>query len=336
MRKMIIHLLITVMLALYFPHAGYADKEIAYYTARMRVASSVYTDYDNTSDIVGGLRKGNRVSVYYVGPAWALVTREGVTGYVRRSCLTDVEAIDPVNTPPYGVEVNRYTAIVKEDMPVQGAASADAETMVTLHRGSRISFIAVESGWGKLVYHRQYAYVDTRHLEELIPVYCSAKQGTAEAPIAAYTSFYKLTDDELNRGRMMNISTACLKLSEIILEPGDSFDFNGDIGPYSSSNGYTQAPVLVDGQLQPGYGGGTCQVSSTLYNVVLQLPGLRVLQRRAHGASGASYLPHGMDAAVGNDNLNFRFVNNNDFPIRFDASAQDGALYISIYRYTGE
>jgi hypothetical protein len=336
MKKVIFLLLTTIMLVYCLPHTGYTDEEIAYYTARMRVTSSVYIDFNNTSDVVGGLTKGNRVSVYYVGPAWARVSREGVIGYVRRSCLTDVVPIDLVSTPPYGVEVNRYAATVKEDMPVQDAASADAATLVTLHRGSRISFIAVESGWGKLVYHRQYAYVDTRHLEELIPVYCSAELGTVEAPIAAYTSFYKLTDDELNRGRMMNISTACVKLSEIILEPGETFDFNGDIGPYSGANGYTQAPVLVDGQLQPGYGGGTCQVSSTLYNVVLQLPGLHVLQRRAHGASGASYLPHGMDAAVGNDNLNFRFANNNDFPICFDADAQDGALYISIYRYMGD
>ena len=90
--------------------------------------------------------------------------------------------------------------------------------------------------------------------------------------------------------------------------------------------------MLVDGNSKLGYGGGTCQVSSTLYNTVLQLPGLTVLQRRAHGPSAASYLPHGVDAAVGNDELNFRVRNDYPFPIRFDASSQDGALYISIYK----
>jgi vancomycin resistance protein YoaR len=92
------------------------------------------------------------------------------------------------------------------------------------------------------------------------------------------------------------------------------------------------AGVLVDGELQQGYGGGTCQVSSTLYNVVLQLPGLTVLQRRAHGDNGASYLPIGVDAAVGNSQLNFRFRNDYPFPLRIDASSQDGALTIAIYR----
>ncbi|MCR4885760.1 MAG: VanW family protein [Clostridiales bacterium] len=114
--------------------------------------------------------------------------------------------------------------------------------------------------------------------------------------------------------------------------PGGRLDFNADIGPYRASEGYMPAGVLVEGELQQGYGGGTCQVSSTLYNVVLQLPGLTVLQRRAHGDNGASYLPIGVDAAVGNSTLNFRFRNDYDFPIRIDGYSQDGALTIAIYR----
>jgi vancomycin resistance protein YoaR len=111
-----------------------------------------------------------------------------------------------------------------------------------------------------------------------------------------------------------------------------TLDFNKHIGPYNAKEGYLPATVLVDGGSKQGYGGGTCQVSSTLYNVVLQLPGLYVIQRRAHGGNGASYLPIGVDAAVGNSSLNFRFRNKYPFPIRIDASSQDGALTIAIYR----
>ena len=66
--------------------------------------------------------------------------------------------------------------------------------------------------------------------------------------------------------------------------------------------------------------------------MLLQLPGITVLKRRAHGANGASYLPHGVDAAVGNSTLNLIYRNDYDFPIRVDASAQDGALYMSMWR----
>ena len=62
------------------------------------------------------------------------------------------------------------------------------------------------------------------------------------------------------------------------------------------------------------------------------LPGLTVLQRRAHGNNGASYLPIGVDAAVGNSELNFRFRNDYAFPLRIHATSQDGALTIAIYR----
>ena len=118
----------------------------------------------------------------------------------------------------------------------------------------------------------------------------------------------------------------------MVLQPGENLTGTSD-GPYTTKRGYKPAPVMMDGKDVLGYGGGTCQVSSTLYNVVLQLPGLEVLYRHAHGGSGASYLPIHVDAAVGRDDLNLRFTNRYDFPIRIEASSKsDGALSIRIYR----
>ena len=82
-----------------------------------------------------------------------------------------------------------------------------------------------------------------------------------------------------------------------------------------------------------GYGGCTCQVSSTLYNVLIELPKIDILYRRPHGGNGASYLPIHCDAAVGNPSLNLRFTNGYDFPIRIEGhSNDDGALLMLIYR----
>ena len=68
-------------------------------------------------------------------------------------------------------------------------------------------------------------------------------------------------------------------------------------------------------------------------NALLQLPKVEILQRRPHGPSGAKYLPHGVDAAVGNDSLNLRFRNNYDFPIRVEGhTSDDGALTMVVYR----
>lgn len=313
-----------------------ADSLPRLYTARTRITAKVFESVDKTEGInhLTSLPQRAYVVVHALDPSFALITCEkyNITGYVKRLCLEETKTIDPSATPPYGVEFNQYiTRVAAEDAPVLTDIE-NGETLITLHKGAKLSIIGYEQGYAKLIYHRQYGYIDSNLLETPTPVYFFPESAGTDAPIAAYTSFYKTTTDETNIGRMKNIDTACLKLCALTIDSTGNLNFNRDIGPYKASNGYHPAPVLTDGKTKLGYGGGTCQVSSTLYNVVLQLPGLQVLQRRAHGNNGASYLPIGVDAAVGNSALNFRFRNNFSYPIRIDASAQDGALTIAIYR----
>lgn len=305
------------------------------YTGRMRLAGKLFSDWSGTEGIdqINTVPQKARVIIHALYPTFALVTYEQgkMTGYVKRVCIEDTKPIDPAVTPPYGVDFNHFLAVVAGTAPVTSQPGG-GKTFITLFDGAKVSFIGFEGGYAKLIYHREYGYIDSRLLRDVTPVYYSPETAGTDAPIASYTSFYKITTDESNRNRMTNIAVACGKLCQQALPSGSNLNFNRDIGPYRAANGYMPATVLVDGKSQQGYGGGTCQVSSTLYNVVLQLPGLYVLQRRAHGNNGASYLPIGVDAAVGNDTLNFRFRNGYDFPIRIDASSQDGALTIAIYR----
>lgn len=309
-----------------------AEENQPLYRAQITGGDAGLYEDESEAHRIAYVKKGTYVRVYEVTPKFARIEANGTMGYVYRSRLDQVTAIDSVNTPPYGVEVFRYMATAVCDTPVYAAADSAAQTLITLHEGARFAFIGAENGWAKVIYHRQYGYIDTRLLSEIVMVKSAADEAALDAPIAVYTSYYKITTTEANIGRMKNIATACEKLSAITLQPGETLNFNSDIGPYTERNGYHKAPVLADGKTKLNYGGGTCQVSSTLYNVVLQLPGLTVVKRRAHGANGASYLPHGVDAAVGNKNLNFIFRNDYDFPVRIDASSQDGALYISIWR----
>ncbi len=306
------------------------------YTAHVCVSARVFSSWEGTTGVnqIGTIAKDRYVTVHALYPTFALVTykSDNLTGYVKRVCLDYPKTVDSFTTPPYGVDFNHFiSTVAAQDAPVTSAPGG-GDTFITLHAGARLSLIGFVDGYGKLIYHREYGYIDARLLDEILPVYESPEDADAARPIAAYTSFYKITTDESNLNRMTNIAVACRKLGQVPLPPGGRLDFNADIGPYRASEGYMPAGVLVEGELQQGYGGGTCQVSSTLYNVVLQLPGLTVLQRRAHGDNGASYLPIGVDAAVGNSTLNFRFRNDYDFPIRIDGYSQDGALTIAIYR----
>jgi vancomycin resistance protein YoaR len=133
-----------------------------------------------------------------------------------------------------------------------------------------------------------------------------------------------------NLSRIENLGVASQRFGLYTLAPGDKLDFNAQIGPYNRKSGYLPANVIVKGEVAQGYGGGTCQVSSTLYNVVLQLTGLTVLRRAPHGPSGISYLPHGVDASSGG--LNFVFRNDYTFPVRIYAHVQDGSLFIAFYK----
>ena len=312
------------------------DTSARLYYARTRLACKIFTDWETTNGVnqIGVIPENVRVVVHALNPSFALVTYEAdhKTGYVKRVCLENPKTIDPTTTPPYGVDFNHYlVTVAAQDVPVWSAPGG-GEALITLHQGARVSLIGFEEGYGKVIYHRQYGYIDSRLLGNVTNVYDIAETAGTDAPIASYTSFYKITTDESNLNRINNISVACGKMNVFPIYAGTELNFNRDMGPYSAANGYLPAGVLAEGGLNLGYGGGTCQVSSTLYNVVLQLPGLTVLQRRAHGDNGASYLPIGVDAAVGNSTLNFRFRNDYPFPIRIDASAQDGALTIAIYK----
>ena len=312
--------------------ASLADDRPVIYRAVTVGESRMLTEPGDWGETVIYVKKGKHVDILEVLPNFLYIRAENHEGYIYRSRVKDVKAVDPVNTPPYGVVVYTCMAKADGDAPVLAAPDAYANTLIILHDGARLGIIGFEDGWAKVLYKRQYGYLRASCLRDIVMVKSTPDDSALKAPLAVYTTYYKTDDTEANQGRIMNIKTASAKLSSITLYPGQKLDYNADIGPYSGENGYHVAPVLTSGKLKLNYGGGTCQVSSTLYNVLLQLPGITVLKRRAHGANGASYLPHGVDAAVGNSALNLIYRNDYDFPIRVDASAQDGALYMSMWR----
>lgn len=272
------------------------------------------------------------VEILDVYADWLRIRYKGVEGYGKRLWMyMRPEAVDPVNTPPYGVYRYNYVATCKVATPIQKAPGAGQEAWLTLGPGAKIAIIDVYDGWGRFFYWHTYGYVDMSNLTDLLDVSPTDDSMGPGTPIAAYTSYYTLVKNDLNDGRIKNIYRACDLISRVY-PAGDVYDFNKQAGPYRASNGYFKAPVLVDGATMAGYGGGTCQVSSTMFNVTLQLPGITTIARRPHGQSGAKYLPIGCDAAVGNDALNFVFQNNYPFPIRLEATAQDGALTMVMYR----
>lgn len=132
-------------------------------------------------------------------------------------------------------------------------------------------------------------------------------------------------------GRVQNIKLANSKISGMILLPGQTFSFNDTTGDSNDPNGGWQlATVIVGKEFTDGYGGGICQVSSTLYNSVLKA-GLTVRERYTHSLP-VGYVPEGQDATVSYPELDFRFINSYDVPVRIVATVVDGNVVCQIYK----
>jgi len=74
---------------------------------------------------------------------------------------------------------------------------------------------------------------------------------------------------------------------------------------------------------------GNCQVSSTLYNAVLAIPNLAVIERHEHGKD-VSYVPDGKDAAVSYGSLDLKFRNDLGHDIRIDATTDNQTITIKL------
>ena len=289
--------------------------------------TNVYDRMDSeTGKVVKTMSAGNSIQILDVYPGWVAIKVGSGVGYVMRHRIDVTGNPDPVTTPNYPILPIPHYAVIDRDVEVKADKDADSETLSLLTAGAKVAIEGFEDGWAVVIHKRQYGYINTNDLAELLPVASSVETADAETPIAVFNSFYSDNPD-----RIVNLGVCCKFISHVI-QPGQTMNFNNEVSPFSAANGYRLAPVLVKGESKMGYGGGSCQVSSTLWDALMQLPGITVLHREPHGDNAASYLPHGMDAASGTEKQNFIFRNDYDFPIRIEASTHDLALFIAIYK----
>ncbi|NQX47228.1 VanW family protein [Paenibacillus tritici] len=130
-------------------------------------------------------------------------------------------------------------------------------------------------------------------------------------------------------GRSFNVEAAAKAVNGTVLPPNAVFDYGKAIQKAQTEYGFREAPVIVNGKLQPGTGGGICQVSSTLYNVALR-SGLEIVERRNHSLP-VSYLPKGQDATFAEGYINFRFRNNTGKTLIIKSEVKGRTLTIKLF-----
>jgi vancomycin resistance protein YoaR len=107
--------------------------------------------------------------------------------------------------------------------------------------------------------------------------------------------------------RIHNVQLVAHLVDDKLIAPGATFSFNKTTGERNAAKGFLEAPVIVNGELTTGLGGGVCQVSTTVFNAAF-VAGLDITERVNH-ALYISHYPQGRDATVDYPDVDLKFVN---------------------------
>ncbi len=111
--------------------------------------------------------------------------------------------------------------------------------------------------------------------------------------------------------RKHNIKVGAETLNGLLIKPGEEFSLVKTLGDISSSTNYLPELVIKGNKTIPEYGGGLCQVGTTLFRTVLNA-GLKVLERRNHSYRVSYYEPAGTDATIYSPKPDFKFLNDTE------------------------
>jgi len=143
--------------------------------------------------------------------------------------------------------------------------------------------------------------------------------------LASYTSEYGGTADRQN-----NVRITTEYATDVKVGPGEIYDFERIVGPRTEARGYRKAPGIVGpGKLEDVYGGGICQVSTTMFNAAF-FAGLEIVERWNHSIY-INHYPKGRDATVTSEGKNLRFRNDTGHWIWIRGTSDGFTTTINIY-----
>ena len=142
--------------------------------------------------------------------------------------------------------------------------------------------------------------------------------------VASYQTFY---GGEPNR--IHNVQLVSHLVDGHLIAPGAVFSFNQTTGERSAAKGFKEAPVIINGELQTGLGGGVCQVSTTVFNAAYEA-GLPIVSRTNH-ALYISHYPQGRDATVNYPDVDLKFTNDTGHWLLLRTWVGSSSLTVALY-----
>ncbi len=143
---------------------------------------------------------------------------------------------------------------------------------------------------------------------------------------------YTTSLENKEENTIYNVKLASRMINGILVKPQEIFSFNKYVGPAEKEDGFKESTIIANGKFEDGYGGGICQVSSTLYNTAL-FANLQIVERYNHSIYGdaTKYVPLGRDAAIFYGYKDLKFKNNLDHEIVIFAKIFGDILQVDIF-----
>lgn len=157
------------------------------------------------------------------------------------------------------------------------------------------------------------------------------KRTTAQAKMMGITGLVGHYETSFGgvANRIHNVELVSSLIDNKFIAPGEVFSFNKTTGERNAKKGFLSAPVIINGKLAEGLGGGVCQVSTTLFNAAYEA-GLKIVARRNH-ALYISHYPLGRDATVDYPDTDLKFLNDTGHWLLLRTFANSDTLLVVLF-----
>jgi vancomycin resistance protein YoaR len=258
-------------------------EDLQYYISRERIASWLVSDYEQ-DQLRAGVNE-EMISAYVTTVADALNIPP-----VPAHITTEAGRVTGFTPPKVGraVQEEKLVELIISTLKSRTTTKPTADTFVVPLKSTNIALTGLDSGSG---------------ITELI--------GKATTPFTGSP-----------RNRISNIKNGVKFLTGTIVPAGAEFSTLGTLGTIDNTTGYLPELVIKGDRTTPEFGGGLCQVSTTLFRSVMNA-GLPVTARRNHSYRVSYYekdgegrvIGPGLDATIYEPNLDFKFRNDTATPV---------------------
>lgn len=249
--------------------------------------------------------------------------------------LKDIEEGSLIYQLEFSIDESKLTEFVEKDLSSHnipainaGVSRENGRFIYTDHKTGRKLLAAETTNMIKTAIMDNWSQEDVDLVATVIddkPLYTRDVVEKCNTLLGSYSTTYASSSAD----RAGNLANGAKLINNTVLYPGDVFSAYEKLTPFTKENGYYEAGAYANGMVVDSIGGGACQVTTTLYNAVLNSE-LEVVERAAHSMT-ISYAPLSRDAAIAGTWKDLKFKNNQEVPIIVEVFTKDRTITFNIW-----